>query len=438
MALTSALALSACGGAGALSSGGGDESINVIAINPQQMQNLQKLTDENFTADTGIKVNYTLLPENDYRAKLNQEFSSQAGQYDVAALSAYEVPNYSANGWLAPLDAYVAEDADFDQDDIFPTLTSALTGADGELYAEPFFGEGSFTMYRTDIFEKAGLTMPENPTWQEIADLAAQVDGVDGVDGICLRGLAGWGQNLAVLNTIANTMGGAWYDMDWNAQLDSPEFTAATKFYVDLLQQHGENGAAQTGVLECLNNFVQGNSAIMYDASSLAASVEAADSPVKGKVGYVAAPHDQTEKAGWLWSWAWGIQEASTKKDAAWKFISWASSKEYEQLVGETLGWELVPAGKRESTYSIPEYQQEAASFYEAEYSAVKDSADPANPGTSPRPYLGVQFVGIPEFADLGEQVGQQIASAVAGQKTVEEALAESQSLAQAVGDKYK
>lgn len=442
-----ALALSACGGAGgapgAANSSSGDasatgESINVIATNGPTQQNLQKLTDQFFTPKTGIKVNFNLLPENDMRAVMTQELTNQAGQYDVVSLSAYEVPNYSKNGWLAPLDDYVKADTAFNQSDIFPVLTSLLTGSDDKLYAEPFFAEGSIVMYRKDLFEKAGVTMPADPTWQQIAELAAKVDGTGGAKGICMRGLAGWGQNLAVVNTMVNTFGGTWYDMDWNAHLTDPEFKEAVQFYVDLIQKHGETGAAQYGVLECMNDFIAGKSAMMYDASSLAPSFEAEDSPIKDKVGYVPAPVYKTDKAGWLWTWAWSIEAASKKKDAAWKFISWASSSEYETLAGEQLGWTQAPGGKRASLYANPKYTESAKAFYEAERNAVLNAPDPKNPGLQPRPYVGVQFVGIPEFQDLGTQVGEQIANALAGKISVDDALKRSQELAQAVGDAKK
>lgn len=103
-ALCIALSASACSGAGGGTAAGDQNSINVLMVNNPQMEDLQRLTADNFTKDTGIKVNYTVLPENDVRAKISQEFSSQAGQYDVASLSNYEIPFYSANNWLAPLD----------------------------------------------------------------------------------------------------------------------------------------------------------------------------------------------------------------------------------------------------------------------------------------------------------------------------------------------
>jgi sorbitol/mannitol transport system substrate-binding protein len=432
------LMLSGCGDGGSGSGGDGGMSINVLTMDGRQIEDLKKLTKRYFTAETGIRVNYTLLPENEARERMNREFATQAGHYDVASVSAYEVPIYSDNGWLAPLDSYAEADEDFDQDDVLPNLVASLTGDDGKLYAEPFYGEGSFLMYRKDLFRKDGLTMPAKPTWEQVAALAARADGTDGTNGICLRGLPGWGQNLSPINTVVNTFGGAWYDMEWNAQLTSPEFRRAVNFYVDLVRSHGEPDAHRMGVLEILDLFVQGKCAMMYDATSLASSIEADGSAVKGKVGYVPAPRDRTENAGWVWTWAWGIQKASEKKDAAWEFISWASSKEYQEQVGRELGWTAAPAGNRKSLYENPEYQKAAHAWYRQEFTAETNSADPKNPGVAPRPYTGVGFLGIPEFAVLGTAVSQQIAAAIAGQQSVDTALAKSQDLAQAAAAKYR
>ncbi|MDR6505724.1 sugar ABC transporter substrate-binding protein [Arthrobacter oryzae] len=435
-ALCVALSASACAGAGGGNSAGDPNSINVLMVNNPQMEDLQRLTADNFTKETGIRVNYTILPENDVRAKISQEFSSQAGQYDVASLSNYEIPFYSANGWLAPLDN-VAQAPGFDQDDILPAYTASLTGEDGKLYGEPFYGESSFLMYRKDILEAKGLTMPEKPTWDEVAAIAAQVDGATpGMKGICLRGQPGWGQVFAPLTTVVNTFGGTWFDKDWNAQVNSPEFTAAVEFYTQLVREHGEAGAAQAGFTECLNNMSQSKVAMWYDATSAAGALEAEASPVKGKVGYAQAPVKETKSSGWLWTWSWAVQAASKKQDAAGKFIAWASSSEYEELVASELGWAKVPSGKRISTYENAEFQK-AAPFFEAERFAI-ENADPKNPGAQERPAVGIQFVGIPEFAALGTNVSRGVSSAIAGQGTVADALAKGQAAAQKVADKYK
>lgn len=435
---TAAIALLAgCAGAGGASGGGGG-ALNVLMVNNPQMVELQKLTADHFTKETGIKVNFTVLPENDVRDKISQDFSNQAGQYDIATISNYEVPIYSKNGWLHALDEYVKKDTAFDQNDILQPLRAALTAQDGKLYAEPFYGESSFLMYRKDVFDKHGLAMPEKPTWQQVAGLAAKADAAErGMKGICLRGLPGWGEVIAPLTTVVNTMGGTWFTEDWEPQLTSPEFKKATKFYVDLVRKHGEAGAAQSGYAECLNNMTQGKTAMWYDATAGAGSLEAAGSPVKGKIGYVPAPVEKTESSGWLYTWAWGMQKASKKTDDAWKFISWASSKEYETLVGEKLGWANVPAGKRASTYANPEYRKAAAAFADVTELAIT-SADPQSPGTQPRPAAGIQFVGIPEFTDLGTKVSQEISAAIAGRQSVDKALEASQRHAEKVAEEYR
>src|SRR3954466_9618702 len=102
--------VSGCAGWGGGPGGGGPDSINVLMVNNPQMVDLQKLTADNFTKDTGIAVNFTVLPENDLRDKASQEFTSQAGQYDVATLSNFEIPIYAKSGWVAPLDSSIAGD----------------------------------------------------------------------------------------------------------------------------------------------------------------------------------------------------------------------------------------------------------------------------------------------------------------------------------------
>jgi sorbitol/mannitol transport system substrate-binding protein len=433
-----ALTVSGCAGWGGGPTGGGPNSINVLMVNNPQMVDLQQLAAEHFTAETGVSVNFTVLPENDVRDKISQEFSSQAGQYDVATLSNFEIPIYARSQWIAPLDDYVAADPGFAQSDILAPMTASLSGDDGKLYGEPFYGESSFLMYRKDVLADAGIEMPAKPTWQQVADIAAKVDGAQpGMAGICLRGQPGWGQLFAPLTTVVNTFGGTWFTKDWTAQVDSPEFRKATQFYVDLVRAHGEVGAPQAGFTECLNNLEQGNAAMWYDATSAAGSLEAEGSPVRGKIGYVAAPVVETQSAGWLYAWSWSIQQASHKKDAAWRFISWASSRKYEELVGSELGWARVPAGKRMSTYSNPDYLAQASAFAEPTLAAIQ-AANPNDPGAQPRPAPGIQFVDIPEFPDLATQVSQDVSSAIAGRMTVDEALKRGQQLADDVAQRYR
>jgi sorbitol/mannitol transport system substrate-binding protein len=438
IAAVAVLATGCAGAGGGGSSSGGDKSINVLMVGNPQMEDIAKLTRDTFTKDTGIKVNFTILPENELRDKVTQDVANGAGQYDVATIGAYEVPIWADYGWLHEMDSYADADASYDKDDLLDPIVKALSGGDGKLYALPFYGESSFLMYRKDVLRKEGIEMPQQPTWQQVGDIAAKVDGAEpGMKGICLRGLPGWGEMFAPLTTVVNTFGGTWFTKDWQAQVDSPEFKEAVNFYVDLVKEHGEPGAAQAGFTECLNAMSQSKVAMWYDATSAAGSLEdPAVSKVAGKVGYAMAPVEKTDAAGWLWTWSWAMPETTKNPDAAAKFMKWASSKEYEQLVGKELGWSRVPAGKRESTYSIPEYKKATAAFGDMTLRSI-ESADPENPGVQPRPTVGVQYVGIVEFQDLGTKVSQNIAAAMTGRGTVDEALEKGQELAEDVASTY-
>ncbi|WP_375537884.1 ABC transporter substrate-binding protein [Streptomyces sp. Amel2xB2] len=414
------------------------KSIRVLMVDNPQMLELKKLTKEHFTKKTGIRVDFTALPENEVREEVHTDFSLQSGKYDVATVSNFETRDYARRGWLKPLDSFITEDRGFDQSDIMLPIQLSLSGADGKVYAEPFYGESSFLMYRKDIFDQLGLEMPKKPTWGQIASLAEKADRPEkGVSGICLRGQPGWGEMTAPLTTVVNTFGGTWFDKGWNARLTDPAFADATQFYVDLVRDYGEDNPEKSGYAGCLRIMKNGKSAMWYDATAGAGPLEADSSPVKGKIGYVPAPIEETKSSGWLYTWAWGMQKASEQPRSAWEFMSWASSKEYEKLVGKELGWENVPAGKRESTFQRPEYKKAAGAFSDATEKAIRE-ADPRRPGVQRRPTLGIQFVGVPEFTGLGDRVSEELSAAIVGKQSVSAALRKAQGDAQRVGDRYK
>jgi sorbitol/mannitol transport system substrate-binding protein len=433
------LLATACSGAGAGGTGGGGKSINVLMVGNPQMEDIAKLTKNTFTKDTGIKVHFTTVPENELRDKVTQDIATKAGQYDVATIGAYEVPIWYKNGWLHDLGPYADKDKSFDKADLLKPMVQSLSGADGKLYALPFYGESSFLMYRKDVFADKGLKMPLHPTWKQVSDLAAKADGAKpGMRGICLRGLPGWGELGAPLTSVVNTFGGTWFTKDWKAQVNGPGFKKATKFYVDLVRKHGEAGAAQAGFTECLNAMSQSKVAMWYDATSAAGSLEDPKvSKAAGKIGYAYAPTVKTERSGWLWSWAWTMPKTTKKADAASKFMLWASSKKYEKLVGEKLGWSRVPSGKRASTYEIPQYKKASAGFGDITLKSIQQ-ADPSDPGVQPRPTVGIQFVAIPEFQDLGTKATQEISAAIAGKTSVDKALDDAQKRAEDVAKKHR
>jgi multiple sugar transport system substrate-binding protein/sorbitol/mannitol transport system substrate-binding protein len=345
-------------------------------------------------------------------------------------IGAYETPIWGANGWLTPLDDF-ADNADYDLEDIFPLVRDGLS-ADGSLFAVPLYSETSFTFYRTDLFEAAGIEVPtEQITYTEFAEIAAQLHDPDnGVYGTCQRGKAGWGENMAFVGTVANAFGARWFDEDWNPQLDSPEWNAAINYYVDLMIASGPPGSSANGHNENRALFKDGACATWVDATSAAGDVRNPEtSTVADVTDFFQAPMQETANGtGWFWSWALAIPASSQNVDAAKDFLMWATSKEYFEMVGESKGWVAVPSGTRQSVEEDPR-RLEAAPFANTIVEAIL-SVDPTNPTRDPVPYTGVQFVAIEEFQGIGNYVGQQVAAALAGQSTVEEALANSQAFA--------
>jgi sorbitol/mannitol transport system substrate-binding protein len=434
--LVGAMALGGCTWAGA-GGGTGEGTVTVAIVANPQMRDIQDLTKEFNREHPDITVRYVTLPENEARARITQDVATKAGQFDVVMIGTYEAPIWGRNGWLTELNDYAANDPDYDVDDLMPAVRKGLT-ADGNLYAVPFYGESSMLMYRKDLFEQAGLTMPDRPTWTEVAEFARKLKTPDRA-GICLRGLPGWGEQLAPLDTVINTFGGRWYDEDWNAQLTSPATTKAVEFYVNLIKDAGEPGAPNAGFSECLTAYTQGQAAMWYDATVAAGSLEDKKvSKVVGKNGYAPAPVMETPWSGWLWAWSLAIPKTAKDPDAAWEFLSWATSKEYIRTVGERLGWQRVPPGSRLSTYDIPEFIQAGKGSAEVTLDALK-TIDPNKATKDPVPYTGIQYVQIPEFQDLGTRVSQQFAAVLAGSKSVEDALKTAQDEAEAVAeDGYK
>jgi sorbitol/mannitol transport system substrate-binding protein len=433
-----ALTLTACAGAGggATAEGGGTVELTLATVNNPQMKDMEELKSA-FEADhPDIKVNFIQMEENDLRDAVTKDVATNGGQYDIVTVGSYEVPIWAENGWLTDLTADLEGDPDYDVDDLFEPVKDALT-ADGSLYAVPFYGESSMLMYNKELFDQAGLTMPEHPTWQQVADFARQLDS-DSVDGICLRGKPGWGEVFAPLTTVVQTFGGTWFDENWDAQVDSPEFAEAVQFYVDLVKDAGESDPVSTGFTECLNNVSQGRSAMWVDATVAAGLLEdPTSSDVAGKMGYAHAPVVETEESGWLWSWNLAIPETTKNREAAVEFVKWATSKEYHQLVGTELGWSRVPPGARNSTYEIPEYQEAAAAFAPITRDIML-AVNPEQPGVAPQPWTGIQYVTIPEFQDLGNQVSQDLADVFAGRSELAPVLERAQQLAQKAGDAQK
>ena len=399
------------------------QTITIATVNNGDMIRMQGYTDQ-FTAETGINVEWVTLEENVLRQRVTTDITTRGGQFDIMTIGMYETPIWGANGWLVPLDGLSAE---YNVDDILPAMRGGLSN-DGTLYAAPFYGESSMIMYRTDLMEAAGLEMPTAPTWTFIREAAAAMtDRENDINGICLRGKAGWGEGGAFITAMSNSFGARWFDMDWNAQFDTEAWANTLNFFNGMMQESGPAGFATNGFNENLSLFNQGKCGMWIDATVAASFVTGDDSTVADSVGFALAPDNGLgRRSNWLWAWALAIPAGTQQQDAAMQFIEWATGTDYIEMVAANEGWANVPPGARISLYENPNYQ--AVPFAQMTLDSIL-SADPNNSTVEPSPYVGVQFAAIPEFAGIATEVSQEFSAAYAGQQTVEEALARAQAI---------
>lgn len=398
--------------------------ITVATVNNGDMIRMQGLMDDFYAKHPDIHVNWVTLEENVLRQKVTTDIATKGGQFDVLTIGTYEVPIWGKQGWLVSLDDLPA---DYKKDDLLPAIAGGLT-VDGHLYASPFYGESSMVMYRKDLVEAAGLKMPDAPTWADIKKIAdATTDKAKEQYGICLRGKAGWGENMAFLTAMSNSFGAKWFDMDWKPQFDQKPWADTLAFYLDLMNNDGPPGTSNNGFNENLALMQQGHCTMWIDATVAASFVTGKDSTVADKMAFALAPDNGLGKRGnWLWAWSLAIPAGSAKVEAAKTFVDWATNPDYLALVASKEGWANVPPGTRASLYANPEYAK--VPFAKMTLDSI-NSADPTHPTVDPVPYTGVQFVAIPEFQGFATEVGQQFSAALAGTTSAADALKNAQEL---------
>ncbi|NBF01993.1 extracellular solute-binding protein [Pseudomonas sp. Fl5BN2] len=401
----------------------GAQTLTIGTVNNSDMIRMQRLSKTFETEHPDIKLNWVVLEENVLRQRLTTDIATQGGQFDVLTIGMYEAALWGAKGWLQPMQDLPAA---YDLNDVFPSVREGLS-VKGSLYALPFYAESSMTYYRADLFKAAGLSMPERPTWEQIGEFAAKLNKPEQEQyGLCLRGKAGWGENMALITTLANSYGARWFDDKWQPEFTGAAWKNALSFYVDTMKKSGPPGASSNGFNENLALFNSGKCAIWVDASVAGSFVtDQSQSKVAEHVGFTYAPHQVTDKgSAWLYSWSLAIPASSKAKEAAKTFTTWATSKEYAALVAEQDGIANMPPGTRASTYS--EAYMSAAPFAKVTLESLK-AADPSKPTLKPVPYIGIQLVTIPEFQAIGTQVGKLFSAALIGQTTVDQALAAAQ-----------
>lgn len=398
--------------------------LTIGSVDNPDMRIMQRLGTVFEQQHPDIELNWVFLEESILRRRLLGDLAIADGVFDVMTIGNFETPIWARRHWLKPLKQLPHS---YDLNDILP-MNRAELSFQGQLFALPFYAESAMTFYRKDLFAKAGLTMPKQPTFADIETLAAKLhDPTNQLYGICLRGEPGWGGNMGLITSWVHAMGGRWFDEQWQPQLLSRPWQQTLELYQRLLRQYGQPHATQSGFIETLQLFAEGHCAIWVDATVAAGYLfDKQVSNVAETTGFASQPQGELPSQ-WLWIWALAIPNSSKQQQAAQRFIEWATSKSYVKLVADHEGWVAVPPGTRLSTYQHTEYQQQAP-FALTVLQALQQNGEEKRT-LQPVPYAGTIFVGIPEYAAFGTSVANRVAEIIDGKLSVEAALQQSQAI---------
>ena len=218
--------------------------IGVTVFDHPTMNIIQAITEEFFSEPTGIEVEFFKLDNSDTTLREVITLDLGIDPYDVFFIDSRTAAQYADNGWLYDLGPSVRLDTDSNFDSLIASLLE-LNSVDDDLFALPLSVESSIIMYNEQIIDDAGIDFPQAPTWQQVDEIARQVD-TDDTAGICLNGIPEWDQVGAALTTVVNTFDGTWWEANEDGTPGEPQinqadsgFRAATEFYLDLALDAG-------------------------------------------------------------------------------------------------------------------------------------------------------------------------------------------------------
>ena len=401
------------------------EKITVGVIPAGYFKNLDVVLGD-FKTLTGVDARLEMTPPGQIRQKAVLDLSSKTGTWASHAADPMYYMLYVINGWIDPIDGYLGDakltdDSWFKFEDIQPGHRGA-TSVDGRPYGIPFDGEATIQIYRKDVYDAKGLK-PADTLDEYAANAAAVHDPDNRLWGCALRGFRGAGQNMYIYPSIFRAYGGEWFDGE-RVVVNSPEALGALEYYVKLLNAYAPAGVENWNWPDIADAFGQGTVGSYIDAHGSAAVVANPEkSKVVGKIGFARWPKGPSGKrVTSIWNWSFPINGALSKKQkqATWLFAQWAGSREVQIATTYAFPGAYKRTGaNRASLWKDAKFLDLMGKFG---HNYVKATTESFSKDTDPdwRPRL-------PQWPAVGDTMATAIQSALVGQATPKDALAEAQ-----------
>lgn len=337
-------------------------------------------TISEFEAKTGVKVEFDVVEEGAMIEKQIAECGAKSDIYDIYMIAVEGITRMTQTECASQMNDWAAGTPDwYDFEDLMPAYRDLMT-VNGSLQAVPFASETVFLMYRQDLFEKYGKTVPK--TWNELRDLAKFfTESEEGVSGVSFRARQGW-EFTYQYSAFMFPFGGQIVDgatsnecpkvkpsgcppkIDVQGSVDALD-------YMISLKPFAPKGIEAFSFPEAWQSFQSGKAAMLVESSAAAGEIEdPAKSTVAGNVGYAVLPAGPAGAFTGVWGWGLGVNQNSKHKGAAEAVITWLTSRHNSKSNVQAGG---IPG--RESDFTDPDNQKTYV-FYDAIGQALKQAAD--------------------------------------------------------------
>lgn len=368
-----------------------------------------------FEALTGCKVNVTAVPYDQVQQQATLDVMSGANRFDVVDYWYTSLGALAEGGVVEDVTDLIARDtAEIQPEDFIPSIYDTYTLYNGRRWGLPYDGDTHVLFCNMEILERNGLTPPK--TWAEYAEVARKVTEAESANGIYGAAMMAFGVPIIIVGTFVNRLagfGGAFLTAEGKPALDSQAALDAAQQMLDAAP-YCLPTPTETAFEQALPAFLGGKAAMVEFWTDLGVySQDPAGSQIVDKWAAFQMPTGPgvdhalaALNAGFCFS----VSKGSAKKDVAWEFIKFATSRDYSLKLLLTTGSGIDPI--RLSGLNSQQYKDFAP--------LVQEAASATLSGVLPWP-TG------PQSPLMMEILSDELSMMMAGQKSPKDALAAAQ-----------
>ncbi len=384
-------------------------TVSFLANNNPVANAILKYKDD-FESKTGIRLKVDTYQEQQMRQRMVTVMNARSDEVDLfMSLPSREGAQFAKAGWYADLGEFVkgAAAPDFDFADLSPAMVKDATYG-GRISGLPLNIEGPVVYYRKDLLRKCGVALPKDFDALEAASRTLKAC-EPSVTPFVSRGLKP--ALPFTFSVFFHNMGGQFME-GGKSNLCSKAGKDAIAFYARMLKDYGPPGVVNYSFNQISGLYREGKAAMAFESSNELRSVMDGGAR-RSDTGIAVLPAGPGGSHPTVIGWAMSVSNYSRKKEAAWYFVQWATSREMQ----ERLALEGI-APPRASVANGAEFRKWiAAEPVRGEWVAALNELS----------QTGTSAIGYPIVANPAsrEHIGQAVNEVMLGQKSVDEACAD-------------